>query len=79
MTQEEINELEWKNPDNWSLGLYFSKKDSRTWVPKSIPSMGWTTNIGKSAGAIWFIALLGGIPMAAALLMTIAFAICCTK
>ncbi len=28
--QKEINQAEWNNPDNWSVGFYFSKKDSRT-------------------------------------------------
>jgi hypothetical protein len=37
MHQTEINKTEWSNPENWSVGLYFSKKDSRTWVPKRIP------------------------------------------
>lgn len=40
INQKEINRAEWSNPDNWSVGFYFSKKDSRTWVPKSIPWMG---------------------------------------
>ena len=72
MTQKEINEQEWKNPDNWSgscIGFYFSKKDSRTWVPKSIPGMGWTLNLGKPAGARWIFGFLMGIP----LLMTFIF------
>jgi hypothetical protein len=36
MTQKEIDIQEWKNPDNWSDGFfkaYFSKKDSRLFVP----------------------------------------------
>ncbi len=48
MDQREINEAEWRNPENWSGsfgGFYFSKKDTRTWVPKSIPWMGWTLNL----------------------------------
>jgi len=35
-TQDEINQTEWENPDNWTT-IYFSKKDSRPWVPKKIP------------------------------------------
>ncbi len=55
MTQDEINKAEWENPDNWTLGskwlcVYFSHKDSRTWVPKRIPWMGSTLNLGKPAG-----------------------------
>ena len=64
MTQEEINRKEWENPDNWSgPGFYFSKKDSRTWVPKSIPWMGWTINIGQPAGAYFLLATIIGIPI----------------
>jgi uncharacterized membrane protein len=66
MNQKEINEAEWKNRDNWSGSLwasfYFSKKDSRTWVPKSIPWMGWTLNLGKPAGACWLVFFLAGLP-----------------
>jgi uncharacterized membrane protein len=61
MDQKEINRAEWENPDNWSGpgrdGFYFSKKDSRTWVPKSIPWMGWTLNLAKPAGAGWLVGL----------------------
>ena len=53
MTQDEINKNEWRNPDNWSgAGFYFSKKDSRVWVPKSISWMGWTLNIARPMGHI---------------------------
>ncbi len=64
MTQDEINRKEWENPDNWSgPGFYFSKKDSRVWVPKSIPWMGWTINIGQAAGAYFLLATVIGIPI----------------
>ena len=66
MTQAETNEQEWKNPANWSGawgGFYFSKHDSRTWVPKSIPWMGWTLNLGQPAGARWLLAFLVGLPL----------------
>lgn len=67
MDQKEINEAEWKNRDNWSgsrwLSFYFSKKDSRTWVPKSIPWMGWTLNLGRPAGAYWLVGFLVGLPL----------------
>ena len=61
--QKQINLTEWQNPDNWSGGFYFSKKDSRTWVPKSIPWMGWTLNIGRTAGALWLRGFLIGLPI----------------
>ncbi len=64
MTQDEINEKEWGNPDNWSgPGFYFSKKDSRVWVPKSIPWMGWTLNLGHPTGAYLLLASIIGIPL----------------
>ncbi len=70
MDQKEINETEWKNPENWSVGLYFSKKDCRTWVPKSVPWMGWTLNLGTRAGACWMLDFLIGLPVLMILLMT---------
>ena len=63
MNQKDINNDEWSNPDNWSCGFYFSKRDKRTWVPKSIPWMGWTLNLGTSAGAIWMITILISLPL----------------
>ncbi len=65
-TQNEVDQAEWKNVDNWS-SIYFSKKDSRTCVPKRNPQHGWTINFGSSSGGKWiyyFFALffiLGGI------------------
>lgn len=63
MTQEERNQLEYDNPDNWSCGFYFSKKDSRTWVPKRPAWMGWTLNIGQKDGACWLLGFIIGIPI----------------
>jgi uncharacterized membrane protein len=63
MDQNAINQAEWDNPDNWSAGLYFSKKDTRTLVPKSNPIMGFTFNLGTRAGAMWMIGLMVGIPL----------------
>jgi uncharacterized membrane protein len=72
MDQKETNESEWRNPDNWSGPLYFSKKDSRTWVPKSIPWMGWTLNIGRTAGAYWLLGFLIGLPIFIILMQSVA-------
>jgi len=67
MIQDEINQHEWQKPDNWSgpkwISVYFSKKDSRTWVPKQIPAMGWTINLGSDSGVYWLIGVLIGIPL----------------
>ena len=51
-SQDIINQAEWENPENWS-SIYFSKKDSRTSVPKKNPKHGWTINFGSSSGARW--------------------------
>lgn len=73
MTQAENNQTEWQNPDNWSgpkwLSAYFSKKDTRTWVPKQIPSMGWTINLAKTTGVLWLVLVLVGLPVMVILLM----------
>jgi len=71
MDQNEINKAEWENPENWSVGLYFSKQDSRTWVPKSIPWMGWTLNLGRRAGACWMLGFLLGLPVVIMFLMSL--------
>jgi len=67
MNQDEINRQEWQNPENWSgpkwMSLYFSKRDSRAWVPKQIPKMGWTINLGNPAGPFWLVGFLVGIPV----------------
>jgi uncharacterized membrane protein len=67
MDQNEINDAEWRNPENWSgpkwASFYFSKRDNRTWVPKAIPSLGLTLNIGNHAGAKWFFGFLVVLPV----------------
>lgn len=70
MNQDEINKSEWENPDNWAsprwLGIYFSKRDTRIWVPKSNPGLGWTVNFAQPKGIAWFLGLI-------ALIILIAF------
>ena len=63
VNQNELNHQEWENTENWSLGFYFSKRDSRVWVPKHPPWMGWTPNIGQHAGAAWLLGFLIGLPI----------------
>lgn len=50
MKQDDINEIEWRDPRNWTwrgpLGLYASARDSRLLVPKSTPWLGLTLNFG---------------------------------
>lgn len=63
MTQNEINRAEWENLDNWShplFGLYFSKRDSRAWVPKRGFGLGWTLNLGHRHSAWWLVGLIAG-------------------
>ena len=71
--QREIGRAEWENPDNWGgpdwMAIYFSKRDTRTWVPKRLPWMGWTLNLGTRAGVYWLVGFLAGIPT---LIVTIA-------
>lgn len=61
MTQKEINEVAWKNPENWKgpdwRAIYVSKKDTRSWVRKKIPWMGWTLNLGRTSGVCWLIGI----------------------
>lgn len=65
MTQDEINRAEWENEANWShpvFGVYFSKRDTRTWVPKQAPSWGWTLNLGRPSSVWWIVGLIT-VPM----------------
>jgi len=57
-SQDRINIAEWGNSENWS-SIYFSKKDSRTFVPKRNPKQGWTINFGSASGSRWIYYLLG--------------------
>jgi len=68
MNQQEINQSEWENPANWTAGskmfcVYFSHKDSRTWVPKPSPWMGDTLNRAKPAAVKWLTSFILGVPM----------------
>ena len=63
--QGRINEAEWNNPRNWTgpkwFSVYFSKHDSRAWVPKQIPALGWTVNLGNPRGAFALFAIVTAI------------------
>jgi len=75
MTQQEINAVEWSNPENWSglcNEIYFSKKDSRTFVPRAgrWRNLGWAVNLARPLGIAYLYAscvfLLGiGLTVAA--------------
>lgn len=55
--QEAINKAEWEDPNNWST-IYFSKRDSRSSVPKKNPKHGWTINFAHPKGARWIYYLM---------------------
>jgi uncharacterized membrane protein len=67
MDPNDINQTEWENSGNWSgpkwASVYFSKRDTRTVVPKQLPWMGWTVNLGKAAGVFTLMGVLVGIPL----------------
>jgi uncharacterized membrane protein len=50
MNTQTNNSMAWQNPNNWSrmglFGVYFSKQDTRLWVRKAAPTLGWTINFG---------------------------------
>ena len=67
MSQDDINEREWKDHKNWHggpLGLYASRDDDRAFVPKRNPALGVTVNwstgtgIGFMIGVAVFIAVI---------------------
>lgn len=68
MTQHDIDNAEWHNPANWHggvLGVYYSRHDSRTIVPKPLHWLGATINFARP-GAIAFVVCvvaLGIIPV----------------
>ena len=66
----------WNNPANWShrgmLGLYFSKQDTRVWVPKANAVFGWTLNLARPAGAALF---FGALLLPTAMLVAVVAAV----
>ena len=67
MDPQQTNKSEWENPQNWAgptwPSIYFSKTDTRTWVPKRVPAMGWTLNLGRTAGVFWLVGIIVAIPV----------------
>ncbi|HEX9045573.1 MAG TPA: Ig-like domain-containing protein, partial [Verrucomicrobiae bacterium] len=63
--QAAVNQAEWASPENWTgpkwLSVYFSKRDSRVWVPKQIPAMGHTVNLGNPRGMFALFAIITAI------------------
>jgi uncharacterized membrane protein len=58
--QKEIDEQEWSNSQNWHCTFYYSRKDSRTFVPKR-RGYGTTVNFA-SWGTCWFFLMLLSMP-----------------
>jgi hypothetical protein len=68
MEQHAINDAEWKNPSNWTgpkwLLVYFSKRDSRAWVPKQVRRSAGPSTWVKPAGVRRFLGIVAGITAA---------------
>ena len=61
MTQKAIDEAEWNDPTNWRggwLGIYYSERDSRAWVPKRNPALGATLNFARRSGVLTLLLIL---------------------
>lgn len=62
MSQVEIDDAEWANPDNWVFDVfYFSRRDSRSFVPKrgGNEMLGATINFARPAGVLLLCGFLG--------------------
>ncbi len=57
--QRSIDDREWRLDENWSWASYASPLDSRVWVPKRNPALGWTVNRAHTTGRLWLLAILG--------------------
>ncbi len=75
VSQDDVNDREWADERNWTgwLGTYRSTTDSRTWVPKRNPQMGWTLNFAH-AGAWWSLLGLSIVPLGVLLLVALLIA-----
>lgn len=71
MSQIQINQTEWSNAENWNgrliPALYFSRRDTRLWVPKRLPYLGWTINLAHP-GVTWVLVALGLLLIAGGLI-----------
>ncbi len=71
--QDDINLDAWEDDANWTgppwLAVYFSKSDSRSWVPKRIPLLGWTPNLGHSGGFLSWLIIWASITVVCVILL----------
>lgn len=59
--QDEVDAIEHANPANWHggwVGIYYSKRDSRAFVPKRCAAMGITINFARLPGVLFLIGIL---------------------
>ena len=67
MKNKEKYQDEWNKDENWGGpcwgAVYFCKKDPRIVVPKRIKWLGYTVNLAHTAGVLFFIGALFGIPV----------------
>lgn len=66
VTDSDINQQEWQDERNWVtwFGIYSSRRDTRLWVPKRMPALGWTINFGHPRGPITFWSILAVLTLA---------------
>jgi uncharacterized membrane protein len=62
LTQDEINEAEWNNPENWNMFLYSSRYDTRIVVPQR-STYGVSLNFDHAA-AYWIVFGYLALPLA---------------
>jgi uncharacterized membrane protein len=71
--EQDKNRAEWENPENWGgtrlIPVYFSKRDSRLFVPNR-HLFGWVMNYAKPAAMyILMVAYLAGVLVPATVLI----------
>lgn len=69
MTDADRNQQEWERRENWRLGLYFSRQDTRFMVPKRLDPRDMTPNLGHPRASVALFGLVS-IPL---LLMLFSF------
>lgn len=62
MSNAERNQAEWERRENWKLGLYFGRHDSRFLVPKRLDPRDLTPNLAHPRASFALIGLVS-IPL----------------
>jgi uncharacterized membrane protein len=55
--QAAVDDAEWRRPENWTAGIYRSKRDSRLLVPKRNPRYGQTINFAHPRSGLLLLGL----------------------